>query len=249
MTDYELKALPTAQKRTSRHKKFVYVDGDFVYKGPYRENEASYKNAVKFASAMQLLEDAHPLPPSLRTATPIVDTIKQGDYIYLKYINVGKHVIPTDAVERVSTKIDEDVPVLKRTSFVTRVSEMEKLWTSEDITVATLQHLYFRYLLGIGDSGSHNVLVREDGATSGRVVAGIDLEEMRRQDVSPPKDAVEALFKKPSRAQRSLYSPYVKHIRLLTNAAMSKVEKDLAGLDIDTAECMARIAAFAGLLQ
>ena len=48
-----------------------------------------------------------------------------------------------------------------------------------------LQHLYFRFLLGIGDSGTHQILIREDYKTSGRFMAGVDIEERRRGQGKP----------------------------------------------------------------
>jgi hypothetical protein len=37
--EIKLKALPQAQKRTSSYKKAVYVDKNYIYKGPYDEND------------------------------------------------------------------------------------------------------------------------------------------------------------------------------------------------------------------
>jgi hypothetical protein len=59
-----------------------------------------------------------------------------------------------------------------------RVIDVEKNGLlTYDIKSATLQHLYLRFLLDIGDAGTNNVLIRQDNDSTGRLIAGIDLEE------------------------------------------------------------------------
>ena len=82
--------------------------------------------------------------------------------------------------ELVTTKIETNVKVVPRGEAVRRVSDIERNGQlTDDIKSATLQHLYLRFLLDIGDSGTHNVLIREDYDSTGRLIAGIDLEERR----------------------------------------------------------------------
>ena len=50
---------------------------------------------------------------------------------------------------------------------------------TDEIKLASLQHLYLRFLFDIGDSGTHNILIRKDYEHTGRLIAGIDLEEKR----------------------------------------------------------------------
>lgn len=67
---------------------------------------------------------------------------------------------------------------------VRRVSELEAapLTVDQALWSTTLQHLYVLFLLGIGDEGSHNVVVAADGR-----VVGIDLEEFRAPGRSPTR--------------------------------------------------------------
>lgn len=117
--------------------------------------------------------------------------------------------------EIVSSKLETKVSVVPRGGCVRRVADVESNGRlTDEAKLAALQHLYFRFLLGIGDSGTHQILIREDYKTSGRLIAGVDIEE--RRGVKENDSRIDHLFKKaPSKAQRSLYAPVVGLIRLL----------------------------------
>ena len=94
---------------------------------------------------------------------------------------------------------------------VNRISDLSIL--SSDVKIAVLQHLYFRYLLNIGDSGDHNILLRED--SSDKLIAGIDMEDIRTKDQGNSK--LSYLFKKiPSKKQINLYSEYISKIKIFS---------------------------------
>jgi hypothetical protein len=250
--------LPTAQKRTSHWKKFVYVDGELVKKGPYKQGEATLALARKNIDVLRVLQDICGLPTKLRSDLPIrgEETDKDGR-VYLVYDNVGS-TPQNDDSERVTTKIDSDVLVLRRRTFVDRVSDREKSGgLTDDVARAALTHLYFRYLMGVGDSGTHNILIRTDVDAGGRVVAGIDMEERRtafRDGDDPESDSDAArgmlrlLFKRPSKDQIALYRPYLRDIATLP-ALTPAQEKDLTRLDFDVStmerhrRCFARVRA------
>jgi hypothetical protein len=67
-----------------------------------------------------------------------------------------------------------------------------------------------RFLLDIGDSGTYNVLIREDHDSSGRLIAGIDLEEEITDNVKVRRSKVK------NRRLNLLFSkgPFPKHISL-----------------------------------
>ena len=131
----------------------------------------------------------------------------------------------------VTTKIDTNVKVINRETFIKRISEIEQdasLMTS-DIIKCVLQHLYFRYILNVGDSGTHNLLLREDNNEA--LIIGIDLEE---QNTSKKEgDLISMLFKKPSKHRIKLYSSYlhqIKHFQELSK----ELQEGLTALGIDT---------------
>jgi hypothetical protein len=171
-------------------------------------------NNLRFTYALQELEERLNLPEWLRTSLPWQCIGYNGnDHYFLVAPNVGKTGnIP---FEMVSSKIETDVPVVTKGGCVRRVADVESNGRlTDEIRMATLQHLYFRFLLGIGDSGTHQILVREDHKTSGRLIAGVDIEE--RRGINENDSRLDHLFKKaPSKAQRSLYAPVVGQTRLL----------------------------------
>lgn len=246
---------PTAQKRTSHWKKFVFVGDDVVKKGPYKPNDESLALARRNLAILSLLQDICKLPDCLRTDLPILREEDDGNGgRYLVYENVGRKPTEDDS-EVSSTKIDTDVLVLRRGTFVDRVSDREKSPDfPEEVARASLQHLYFRYLMGVGDSGTHNILIRKDANASKRVVAGIDMEE-RRSNTKNPKDLEQKdgpqlmwlLFKRPSAAQVSLYRPFLRDIVLIPEVEYEQKE-ELARLGTDVPVLLQRSKCFAALL-
>ncbi len=203
--NFDPTTLPTAQKRTSQHKKFVYVADDFVYKGPYRSTDKSYLTGKKNLNLLKLLQFALKIPEDQQTHLDIVDEFVANDgSIFVKFPNVGKPIAVVP--EMVSSKIDTNVPVMPRDSFVSRASDLEAKCGKlpDQLAKQMLQHLYLLYILGIGDVGSHNILIRADT----EAIVGIDLEEDRGG--MPPKDLFEALFGvKRAGIGRRLYAPLV----------------------------------------
>lgn len=198
-------ALPRAQKRTASFKKAVFVSEESVYKGPYGEGETKLFYNLIHTSLVMLLERWLGVVPTVLPFRELLRT-RRGEY-YLVSPNVGD---PSALDwEVVSTKIETDIKVLKRRSFLSRVSEAEEDSQSlpEQVWVATLQHLYVIYLLGIGDYGSHNILLTRD-----KTIVGIDLEELRGERA--PQDKLDALFKKVSAKNRQVYRSYVRSIEV-----------------------------------
>jgi hypothetical protein len=233
----KLKDAPQAQKRTAGYKKSVYIVEDLVFKGPYKRNDHMLVKNLRYTYALQLLEAALQLPEWQRGSLSW-EYVGRGDanQYYLVAPNVGKWKNIPFKLE--STEIEKDVPVVPREKAIMRVSDMEKKGTLvDDIKSASLQHLYLRFLLDIGDSGTHNVLIREDFDSTGRLIAGIDLEE--RRGIKEKESRLDYLFKKaPSKRQKSLYesdgckikSLSYSHIDQHTFDRLSAVGIDLKGL-------------------
>jgi hypothetical protein len=247
---------PTAQKRTSHWKKFVFVGKEVIKKGPYKPNEESLALARRNVAILSLLQEICRLPESLRTDLPILREEDDGSGgVYLIYKNVGTEPTEKDS-EISSTKIDKNVRVLRRGTFVQRVSECEKSSRlTEEIARPALQHLYFRYLMGVGDSGTHNVLLRRDTNVSKRVVAGIDMDERRSNPKNPEKleekdksSLMWLLFKRPSAAQVGLYQRLLHEIVLIPELTSTQRE-ELARSGSDVSMLLQRSERFASLLK
>ena len=138
--------------------------------------------------------------------------------------------------ERVSSKIEKDVPIIPRGGAVWRVSDVEKNGRlTDEIKSAALQHLYFRFLLDIGDSGTHNILMRENHCATGNLISGIDLEEKRA--IRANNCHLDHLFKKaPSKRQVHLYQTEVRKIKSLPYGQLDQQaldSLDTAGIDLE----------------
>ena len=93
---------------------------------------------------------------------------------------------------------------------------------TDAIKFASLQHLYLRFLLDLGDSGTHNILVRKDYDDTGRLVAGIDLDEKR--GIKVKESQLDHLFKTvASREQHGLYQSDVCKIKTLSDSQLYKL--------------------------
>ena len=211
----EIKDAPQAQKRTAIHKKSVKIVKDLAFKGPYKRDDHMLIKNLIYTYALQVLEEALQLPERKRGSLGW-EYLGCGDdnQYYLVSRNVGKwENIPFNLK---NSKIEKNVKVIPRGGTVWRLREVEKNGQlTDDIKSAALQHLYLRYLLDIGDSGPQNVLIRQDYKNTGRLVAGIDLEE--RRAIKEKERRLNHLFKRaPSKIQESLYESDVCKIKSLS---------------------------------
>ena len=188
---------------------------------------------LRITYAVQLLEEALHLPEWQRGALPWEYIGQWGiDQYYLVAPNVGRWKnIPFNWV---SSKIESNVPVIPRCGAVWRVSDAEKNGRMNDgIKLAALQHLYFRFLLDIGDSGTHNILIRDDQDAKGKLIAGVDLEEKRL--IKAKERRLDHLFKKaPSKRQVHLYQSDVCKIKSVSYGQLNQHTLDnLDTVDVD----------------
>ena len=190
-------------------------------------------NSLKYPYALELLEAALQLHEWQRGSLrwEYLGCADDNQY-YLVALNVGnRENIP---FELVTTKIETNVKVVPKGKVIRRVSDIENngLLTDE-IKSATLQHLYLRFLLDIGDSGTYNVLIREDYDSTGRLIAGVDLEE--RRAIKEKERRLDHLFKKaPSKKQIGLYESDIYKIKSLSYSQLNQHSLDrLSAVGID----------------
>jgi hypothetical protein len=242
---------PQAQKRTSKGKKSVKIVNDLVFKGPYTSDKDFFKlmNNLKFTYAIQILEEALQLPGWQMGALPWECIGQSGtDQYYLVAPNIGRWKdIP---FELKSSKIEKDVSVVPRGGAIWRVSDIEKNGQlAAGIKLASLQHLYFRFLFDIGDTGTYNILIRRDTDRTDRLIAGIDLEEkitdaVRVQRSRVTKQCLDLLFsRKPSKANIDLYQSDVRNIKSITYRQLDQQTIDrLDAVDINLEDLKANMA-------
>lgn len=233
--------LPHGQLRCGRHKKVVYVGHDFVYKGPYKVSEASYINNIRYTRALGLLEEI--IDPRLRGRLPLEKVLQaDGGNLYLVFKNIGDNCLLTDdKVVHMDSKLETNVKLYPR-GLIKRISDLGPEQNTDKVKISTLQHLYYRYLLDIGDSGCHNILLREDGCGE-QIVAGIDLEERRLGDKGD--NGFTYLFRKlPSKKEIEIYKPLQSEIIQLNPMYIIAIEDDLVRLGIDPERVKIKIAKY-----
>jgi hypothetical protein len=236
----QLISAPQAQLRTSKYKKAVKFVEDLVFKGPYTCDDEGLMKNLRYTYAIELLEAALQLHEWQRGSLRW-KYLGCGDdkHYYLVSPNVGKWIDIHS--EPANSKLETNVKVVPRGVAVWRVSDIEGTGQlTVDVKLATLQHLYLRFLLDIGDSGTYNVLIREDNDSSGRLIAGIDLEEEITDNVKVRRSKeknrrLNLLFSKgPFLKHISLYQSDISKIMLLSYSQLDQLTSDkLSAVGID----------------
>jgi hypothetical protein len=210
-----------AQLRTASWKKAVHIVDDLVFKGPYQDNDKLLMKGLRYTFAIQLLEEVLQLDERHRASLQweYLGCLDGNEY-YLAAPNVGKSGNIPYTLK--TSKIESNVKVAVTEAAVKQVAHIEGTEDfTDDIKMATLQHLYLRFLLDIGDSGSHNVLVRQDRHRTERLIAGVDLEE--RRGIKENQSRLDRLFKKGASKDRVvLYGEDVDNIRTLSYSQLGK---------------------------
>jgi hypothetical protein len=221
----EVQRLPLGQKRTSANKAFTHVADREVFKGPYPYQSLKLINNLRYPYLIEQMEDALGLPDERRGVYRWHGLLSCAGGSECSYYFVGVNVDRPGRmrIRRFSTRVDADCEAVERETLVRRVCECEKVkergrfvrhpGLDEAVALASLQHLYFRYLLNLGDSGTHNILVREDRANGGQVIAGNDFDEQRSG--KEPRTVLGCLFRKDDGYLQAVYGTYLPRLVLL----------------------------------
>lgn len=216
----ELSKLAHGQLRTSTHKKAVFISSDYIYKGPYFSNVQGDRKRLLynlyFTRALLTLEKHLKLSDHLKSIIDWHSVIKinNTNEYYLKQKSLGNLSKSENDLEIVSSKIEDNVKILRRGSHVNRLIELEKDASNfqndnKQLCQASLQHFYLRYILNIGDSGTWNILVRRDG---NKGICGIDFEEIRSEKANKVNDPITLLISRVSKRQKDLYQPFLNDV-------------------------------------
>ncbi|CAF2020806.1 unnamed protein product [Rotaria magnacalcarata] len=228
----ELANLAHGQPRTSAHKKAVFISSDYIYKGPYLSNLQGDRKRLLynlyFTRALLTLEQYLKIPEYMQSIIDWESVVKidNTNEYYLKQKSVGKASLSENDHDRVTTKLETNVKILRRGSHINRLIELEKdesnfLDDKKQICQACLQHFYLRYILNIGDSGTWNILVRRD---RNQGICGIDFEEIRSEKSKKTNDPLAILMSKISKRQQYLYGPFINDIIIFKNKIDSSNE-------------------------
>lgn len=202
------------QKRTSKTKKFTYLIDDKIVKGPYKDTGKRFINNVVFTQGILHLEKL--LGFKKQIALKWSKILIYNDVYYFEFKNVGDSSKTLLADEEW-----EDLKLIERGSFVDRVSDIDqtKKGLTDEQRVTCLQHLYLRFVLGIGDSGTHNMLKGSDDR-----IYGIDLEDMRTFNKFP-ENKMDMLFVRVSKKRRKLYEPHLDDVKVIDINNLSGLSK------------------------
>ena len=222
-----LDTLPLAQQRTGGRKKFTYIDfeKEKIIKGPYHSTEFALITALKYNQALEVLDQT----VHAKTGWKWKSLIKLKDKYYIETDFVSDNWIKNKEErdkllkkkEKESWKDGKSYYYFERDSKVLgwRIKDMidEKILAEENeqnkkILIDTLQHLYERYILGIGDTHMCNVLYVNKHKTK-QLVAGIDMEEMRSN--YSQSTVLDLLFNKVSKEEAKLFKDHVLEIKLI----------------------------------
>ena len=184
------------QKLCGKGKIPVAVYRNHIVKGPYHFDRPGdqLKFRLNIANTQAITELEKSIPECSQSSIPwkCALQVESTSIYYLVMKNVGSKVVHLMDSSEADTSIEQGKKIVCRGSLVDSVSDHLDQCKDDDVGSrnvinATLQHLYFRYILGIGDSNLRNVLVRRDRdtTTQKKYVAGIDLEEIRRSFPPP----------------------------------------------------------------
>ena len=251
--------LPQGQKLTSSSKKSVYIDKDYVYKGPFTENDKKLQNNIRFTMGLKLLESVSDIDDNMRSLLSF--EIKERDnYYFIKYKNIGDFSnITNNKAVKINTSLTskalidmaklrgdtipkKDIKIFPR-GVIKRISDIINIYPEKftsDIKLASLQHLYFRYLLNIGDSGTQNILYREDN--SNQLVSGIDMEEIRGKDQGNTQ--LEYLFNSKYNKKIALFRDIIDRVVTIKYNKLEKYGKILMNFGIDITNIKLKIDKF-----
>ena len=259
-SDDSLLLAPQGQKLCAGWKKRVYLYSDYIIKGPYLSNKPGdmtflHRN-ISNTDAITIFENILKLSDDKRVSlgwSAILQTESSPRVYYLVQKNVGNKVYQVTPLEELQKGSDLNAGQLitKPGSSIHTVQTL--LDTSKggnpanitpEIAINSLQYLYFRYILGVGDVSLRNILVRADVSDSQpRVIAGVDMEEY--PDKVLTGDRLKLLL--PRSTQKPILqklTPYLDSIEYFKGDLPSDIMDTLVGLGFDIKRINERIIAY-----
>jgi hypothetical protein len=202
--------VPVGQTVTARFKKYVYIFPDVVKKGPYF-TEKDRKQVDYLMSSTRYIAQINAAQGIASTVIqPHIENHLDGSF-FVYWKNIGKY--QDIKTENRTTKLAENVNVVKRGSLIYRASDVDVKTLSPQLLKECMNHLYARAVVGVGDSGLWNILIenyeKHGKQVSGKAI-GIDLEE-KRSFKKLPSSKVEFLFSKVYK--KDFWKPHMKDVQ------------------------------------
>jgi len=229
-----INGLPLAQKRSSVYKKYVFLDLDnqVVIKGPYTIECKKLKREIVNNYLITMCEDFLALE---HTCIPILRVLFFETNYFLEFPNIG---FPNPEYALASNMVDKNKKVSLRHTQCLRVSDIEKNLRPGKMLDLTLQHLYFRYIVGCGDMGTHNILCKALDSDS---VYGVDFEECCVRHF--PNNKLQCLMRV-SPLKKFIYESHLKSLKLFDKYLPNDILQKIVGFGLDPRDFEERIKLF-----
>ena len=195
-------------------KMLTYIFQDYVVKGPYQLRNQKFQLNLKNTKALCLLENHYHIREKSRSCLPWSFILEySGDY-YLVNKNMGGSDFEIEQNPNTKDKGKQeklkrgDWTIITRGSMINRASEINP---DKELGIAITQHLYFRFILGIGDVPLVNILVTRHQP---QMIVGIDMEE-RPVKYRKHETRIDSLFERASKKTKENYQSYLKEIKTI----------------------------------
>lgn len=203
-------------------KMMTYIFQDYVVKGPYLLENQKFQLNLKNTKALSLLEKEYKIKEKNKSCIPWSSILKKKDKYYLVNKNMGSSNFKIDKTPNTKdeTKLQKiesgQWTIIARGSMVNRASEIDP---TREQGIAIMQHLYFRFILGIGDTPLVNILICHKKP---QLIVGIDMEEKpikyRKYDTR-----IDTLFERGSKKTKQKYQIYLDEIVIIADNDIPKI--------------------------
>jgi len=232
----QITCLPVPNRRASTYKKFIRIDSECVYKGPYTLFEKKFFRELANKYAVDMMCRKFNIP-NINIRIQAVLMFEHSIY-YIKYEKI-KSCFINPRLHDHRDVFGVTVKLIEKVHNCLKVCDAEETLVDPEKRTSILQHLYFRYLLGIGDIGTHNILFDADF----KEVYAVDFEEMG--GVRNPNTKLECLDKKKdSLKKKMIFEPYINTIWEPSELELQELEEDLKNYFIDIKIVLRRMKYF-----
>lgn len=224
--DYAIENLICGQRRTSNAKQFVFFDGDYVWKGPFKK-EKIFKLQKRYDRILQWKLPLVVLPR--RRIYPITSEIYLGlTGYFLRFDNLAKDY-PLEYEDHKESFSDFEYKIIKRHTLL-KISDLLKKkdndWIYQYVPQMSIALLGF-FLLGIGDLHTCNILADIEKKT----IHIIDFDQDRSVDPEgdffflskPPAKAIAEKWKEILIENKKEIIERIKEIPVDTNELIEKI--------------------------
>ena len=223
---YNQKIIICSQKNR-KGKKYTFYKGSNIVKGPYKSDGKRFLNILKYLPLIRILNKTY-CEKEEYTYLMYTNIYKWKHYFFIEFPNINKvkkdyinEIITETNLDKIKSQLfnkdfeifenidEKDIKYYKiengKWNFNLKNKENK---IDENQYRKIFQHLYFRYILGIGDSGFNNIIIKVSNGN----IYGIDFEE-RRSYTGHKEHPIDLLFTRISKQKKEKYLQYIEGIK------------------------------------